>query len=878
MPNVTGMRCAAVLAIAAALLIPAVGTSQVPYTVAGRVTDSWGSPVPGAVVVVSNIGSGGSMETATDVSGRYLVDIAGFPYGYAPGDEIRVEVTAGALSTQGTGFVIASASATYLNLTIVDTTPPEIFHQQHPYVIACVPLAIECGVSDDMHADSVTFRYIQPGSSTALTLNMSLSSGTPSNGTWSAAVPALESTGTLNYWFEAADLSGNEADACYFSVPVLHGPLSALEIVAPSTVRAGEGFSVTVSARDLCGNLVSNYTGAVNFTSAEPYPATLPPSSIFTGSENGTDTFNGLALFTPPIQSITVTDAAAGLSATASIIVFPGPAMMMSWVPDEATMAAGSKQQFQARTVDRFGNPSEYSTNLDVLLSSSSSGGAFNPIQLALPAGGLSAPVEYSDVAVGGPHALKALPTDPLVAAGWANVTVLNASADAWHFDPQTASVSAGAPLWLNVSLVNSSGVTKTLQVATIVRLATSSSGGSFFDPTTGAVKTFVTIQAGAGKAAVIYKDTQSTRLVDKTYSHVLTASNGSFVATGMANVFIQDGLASALLLEGPSEVIAGEEFNIIAWAIDEYGNRAYDHSGMVYASSNDIDWGGAWSSFPIGGQAYATLQINLTRVGIWRLNVTTGGIWASSNISVRNARANALRMIGPTEVEAGEQFDVWLAVSDRFGNAAVDYTGNVTLASTDPYPAKLPGNASFKESGGGVLVIPGLSLFTTPQQKINVTTDNGALFAWASIGVVDTSPPIITVEFPSEIYSGEDFQIWVNASDTARIEYVSIEDAWMGSSAAFDLRMVSGNETTRVGSYLANATPEEGAKNFTFTVEASDGSNVVTSPETGKYTIEITDDSGLSTEWAAAIALIAIMTIIILLVFIGRRRRKPER
>ncbi|MEI7899411.1 MAG: autotransporter-associated beta strand repeat-containing protein [bacterium] len=86
----------------------------------------------------------------------------------------------------------------------------------------------------------------------------------------------------------------------------------------PSLEWAGVADSVTVTVRDAYGNLATNYTGTLHFTSTDG-AAVLPADYTFTGGDSGTHTFTGGVTFnTDGSQSVTATDAGASIAGTQS--------------------------------------------------------------------------------------------------------------------------------------------------------------------------------------------------------------------------------------------------------------------------------------------------------------------------------------------------------------------------------------------------------------------------------------------------------------------------------------------------------------------------------------------------------------------------------
>jgi hypothetical protein len=99
-----------------------------------------------------------------------------------------------------------------------------------------------------------------------------------------------------------ASITGSEA-----GITVNPATASKFIVTAPSSVNAGMAFSLTLTALDAYGNVVSNYTGTVHFSSTDT-KATLPTNCTFTAADKGVHTFTGLVLRKRGYQKITITD------------------------------------------------------------------------------------------------------------------------------------------------------------------------------------------------------------------------------------------------------------------------------------------------------------------------------------------------------------------------------------------------------------------------------------------------------------------------------------------------------------------------------------------------------------------------------------------
>jgi hypothetical protein len=90
-------------------------------------------------------------------------------------------------------------------------------------------------------------------------------------------------------------------------------------LTAPASVSAGTSFNLTLTVQDAYGNVVTNYTGTVHFSSTDT-KATLPSNYTFTTTDKGVHTFTGLVLRKRGNQKITITDTQ-NSSLTGSVIV-----------------------------------------------------------------------------------------------------------------------------------------------------------------------------------------------------------------------------------------------------------------------------------------------------------------------------------------------------------------------------------------------------------------------------------------------------------------------------------------------------------------------------------------------------------------------------
>jgi hypothetical protein len=148
--------------------------------------------------------------------------------------------------------------------------------------------------------------------------------GLPAGYTFTAAdqgshtfVVVLQTAG--NQTVTATDYAdGIDAQA---SLPVVSAAAASFVLGAPTAAVAGAPASLTVTAYDAYGNVVTGYTGTVSFSSSDRQ-AGLPASYTFTPTDQGSHTFT-MTLDSAGNQSVTASDSSGAISGQASLLVLP---------------------------------------------------------------------------------------------------------------------------------------------------------------------------------------------------------------------------------------------------------------------------------------------------------------------------------------------------------------------------------------------------------------------------------------------------------------------------------------------------------------------------------------------------------------------------
>jgi len=136
------------------------------------------------------------------------------------------------------------------------------------------------------------------------------------------------------------------------TITINPGALNTFTLIGiPSSVQAGESFSsgVTVRAYDADGNVKTDYTGIVSWSSTDgsPYPAALPTDDG-SGWNNGQKTFSGSSfiLYNTLSQTITVTDNTNPSISEESGSITVTPAFLASFTLSGVPSSIQAGQQF----------------------------------------------------------------------------------------------------------------------------------------------------------------------------------------------------------------------------------------------------------------------------------------------------------------------------------------------------------------------------------------------------------------------------------------------------------------------------------------------------------------------------------------------------
>ncbi|MBL8798372.1 MAG: hypothetical protein JNM56_31040, partial [Planctomycetia bacterium] len=220
------------------------------------------------------------------------------------------------------------------------------------------------------------------------------------------------------------------------------------------------------------------------------------------------------------------------------------------------------------------------------------------------------------------------------------------------------------------------------------------------------------------------------------------------------------------------SAVRAGEPFAVEISIRNALGQLVTDFAGSVVLRTSD-PWAEplATVNFSVADQGARVLDIApLTVAGNQYLYLFT----VEAGVETLQTTASVLVQPGPTvrlsldhfgvpSAYAEQPFSLRVAGLDAFGNFDFNYTGTVTITSSDA-PATLPVSVTFGPEHGGVQYVE-VVFATTGAQTITISDTNGLTAALH----LDVGPPLptqLSIVAPNQVEAGETFALTVTLLD----------------------------------------------------------------------------------------------------------------
>ncbi len=151
-----------------------------------------------------------------------------------------------------------------------------------------------------------------------------------------------------------------------------------------------------------------------------------------------------------------------------------------------------------------------------------------------------------------------------------------------------------------------------------------------------------------------------------------------------------------------------------------------------------------------------------------------------AGTVHVMAPSAAQLAVSAPASATAGSPFDLTVSAVDGSGNVVPGYTGTVTFASSDSYPAALPMSYTFTAADQGTHTFPAaVTLFTAGSQTLTVQdSTTGSVIGGATVGVIAAPASQLMIVAPTSAVTGSAFDVTIMALDP----YLNVDMNYAGT------------------------------------------------------------------------------------------------
>jgi autotransporter-associated beta strand protein len=611
-----------------------------------------------------------------------------------------------------------------------------------------VVTAFDAGGYNDV-TYSGTVHFTSSDSQATVAGDSTLSNG---SGTFSSAT-TLRTAG--NQTITAQDSVTTTATGTSNAVTVTPSQAVRFSVTAPSSASPGVAFNFVVSARDLFSNITPAYNGQVTLTSSDGTALLSPnPYTFVPGTDNGTHTFSG-TLNTGGVQTISAADVTAqGLTGTSNPITVaaatPTHLVFLSQ-PTSTTAGATIAPAVKVAVEDAGGNVVlGDSSTVTISLGANPGGGTLGGTVSLAAVNGVAIFTTLSINKVGAGYVLAAS-DGVLTGAASSAFNILVGTASKVVFSQQPSNTTAGST------------------ISPAVKVAVEDNQGNVVSSDTSTVSVALGANPGSGAlsgtaslAAVNGVATFSTLSINRTGSgYTLTAADGTLTGATSSSFNITPGAANHFSVSAsPSPTTAGSGFLTIVTAQDNLGNTDTNYSQSVTFTSTPVDNNSAGgnppaASTPLNAGVGVTIG-TLYSAGNYQIiahapgNAFTG---TSNNIQITAGSVTHF-VVASTANPAvtGSPTNVTATAEDNFNNVVTNYTGTITLSSSDAAASFASNPVAFTGGDLGIhtfsttLNTPGSQTITVKDTSNN--TINGTSSAITTRGLEVSSVTVMPYGF----------------------------------------------------------------------------------------------------------------------------------
>ena len=488
-------------------------------------------------------------------------------------------------------------------------------------------------------------------------------------------------------------------------ITVTAGAVASISATPLQATTAGTTQSVTVTGRDIYGNVATGYLGTVTFASTDTL-ATLPADYTFTKADAGSHTF-AVTFKQSGTQDITIAD-----TTTPVVVQYYQPATM-TYSQLHIPVSPDVLSTFAIKGASTSNTTAGSTINLIVTASDVYGNAITNyvgTVRISTTDGQANLPSSYTfNYADAGTHTfavtLKTAGSQSITFTDSANsaiigglsglsaVTVKAAAASKFSIVTPT-SVNAGNAQSVAVAVTDAYGNAITSYTGTVK--VTSSDAQAVLP----ANYAFTNKDSGAHTFSVTLKTvgTQSITVTDTTNAAITATQSGIAVNQVIAQV-------ASFTVSGFAATTAGTAKSFTVTAKDASGSVISGYTGTINFSSSDVKAGlPASYTFTAADSGSHTFSATLKTAGSQSLTVKDAAVGTAigtqSGIAVTAGVATQFVLSAPSSAVASASVSVTLTVYDAYGNIATGYTGKVSLTSTDSKGGSSSYSFSTKDAG----------------------------------------------------------------------------------------------------------------------------------------------------------------------------------
>lgn len=588
--------------------------------------------------------------------------------------------------------------------------------------------------------------------------------------------------------------------------------------VSPAAVSgltlAGSGGSIgvarpiTIVARDIYGNVATDYTGIVHVTSSD-LAAVLPGDVALV---NGAATVN-VTLMTVGTQTITATDVATPTFTGTMFSDATPPVAALFDVAGFPASTAGLAQSFTVTVRDTIGQIATGYTGTVYFSSSDMQAGL--PFGYTFTAADAGVHTFTATLRTAGTQSINVRDFTGALVGSQMGITVSPAAFASFQVSVPNPRDSHGhVLLTAGDSILLTVKATDIFGNAVVGYTGTVKFSSTDIQASLPADYTFTAADAGVHTFTVALKTTTPFGVV-WSFNVVDTADAATLVT--LTNFEVVNAAASTFGVSVPSQITAGTAFSSKLTVVDAYGNGVKNYFGTVHFSTTGSAGLPADYTFNSADAGVHDFMLTLNTSGDQTLSVVDVNnplLNVSAIATVKSSAASTFVAAFPGTATAGVAQPFTVTAMDTFGNVSTGYTGTVTFSSSD-VQAGLPASYTFTNKDAGVHTF-NIALKTAGTQSITVTDKaNTALTATqAGISVIAsaTAGSFVVTGFP------------VTTAGVAQAFTVTVKDLYGNISTGYTGTVIFSSSDAKAGlpaSYTFTAA-DAGVHTFTATLKTA--------------------------------------------------------